>query len=154
MLPSTRPHPPHLHAHTHTHTHNPVCKGNLDSSVARLKKCRKWEEATAGISDEQCLEWMEDTQGADFISTCGRDSEGRISLFMHYASFDPATVKGEEGWTMMVKICLMMMASLAPDLDDVRRGSNWLCNCKGMYGCGISTHHTHNPQPPYTHAPP
>lgn len=71
-------------------------------------------------------------QSPDTFGAAGVDRDGRQVMFVDYKNFKPSALATDDGWRMLLKVCMEWMAICACTLDEVRRGCVMLASASGM----------------------
>ena len=115
-----------------------VAKGKPKKAVLRLNKMRHlWELYDFNSKTlAQALDWQERVLPG-FLAPAANDLGNHAVLTMDYSKFLPDKIQDQHDWNMMMYLFIVLMEALSTDLDEIRTGSVWVCQCE-QFGWKVS----------------
>jgi len=84
----------------------------------------------------QALDWQERVLPG-FLAPAANDLGNHAVLTMDYSKFLPDKIQDQHDWNMMMYLFIVLMEALSTDLDEIRTGSVWVCQCE-QFGWKVS----------------
>lgn len=116
--------------------HAIVSKGNVKKALKRMKGLeafRKQYELNI-IKEDEPMKLLKDCNDMfpGFIGSIGVDNKGRAVQYCDLKSFDPKLLKTENEWRIMMGAFYYLFQAMNADVDAIRSGIIFACNCKGI----------------------
>uniref|UniRef100_A0A6U4Y0N7 CRAL-TRIO domain-containing protein n=2 Tax=Hemiselmis andersenii TaxID=464988 RepID=A0A6U4Y0N7_HEMAN len=110
-----------------------VSKGDIKKAMTRLKKIRRIEseEGLDQVDVQESWDFL-DKQQPGCMQAVGLDDEGRVTMYMDYAAFHPGNIKTPQDWKYMMKAFFNLFDCMTATIEDVRKGTSFVAQCKGM----------------------